>query len=187
MLISQQLVKLRQSDNKPTRGQSMAIHVLPLQDQAAPEGICFGCGSAHPRGLHIKSHWDADGVHVVCKHTPAPEFTGWPELVYGGFIAMLVDCHSNWTAMAYHYRAEGREPGTLPRIDCVTGQLNLTYRKPTPMGVELTLKAWVEGEVGRKSRIICEVWAGDVLTVTGDSVFVRVSTEKLRAEAQAVI
>ncbi|MEB0020078.1 PaaI family thioesterase, partial [Pseudomonas sp. RTB3] len=77
--------------------------------------------------------------------------------------------------------------GTLPRIDCVTGQLNLTYRKPTPMGVELTLKAWVEGEVGRKSRIICEVWAGDVLTVIGDSVFVRVSTEKLRAEAQAVI
>ncbi|MEB0272858.1 PaaI family thioesterase, partial [Pseudomonas sp. 5B4] len=54
-------------------------------------------------------------------------------------------------------------------------------------GVELTLKAWVEGEVGRKSRIICEVWAGDVLTVIGDSVFVRVSTEKLRAEAQAVI
>ncbi|MEB0020103.1 PaaI family thioesterase, partial [Pseudomonas sp. RTB3] len=37
----------------------MTIHVLPLQDQAAPEGICFGCGSAHPSGLHIKSHWDA--------------------------------------------------------------------------------------------------------------------------------
>jgi len=26
---------------------------------------------------------------------------------------MLVDCHSNWTAMAYHYRAEGREPDSL--------------------------------------------------------------------------
>ncbi|MCY1181602.1 hypothetical protein D9M73_221150 [compost metagenome] len=96
---------------------------------------------------------------------------------------MLVDCHSNWAAMAYHYRAEGREPGSLPRIDCVTGQLNLTYLKPTPMGVELLLKARVEGEVGRKSRVICEVWADDVLTVTADSVFVRVDTEKLKLKA----
>ena len=154
-----------------------------LQDMAHPEGVCYGCGSAHPEGLQLKSHWHEDGVHVVGTHTPEPRFTGWPELVYGGLLAMLVDCHSNWTAMAYHYRAEGREPGSLPRIDCVTGKLNLTYIKPTPMGVELTLKAWVEGEVGRKSRVICEVWAGDVLTVTADSIFVRVDTEQLQSRA----
>ena len=158
---------------------------IPIQDLAAPEGICYGCGTAHPSGLHIKSYWDADDVHVVCRHRPASEFTGWPGLVYGGLLAMLVDCHSNWTAMAYHYRAEGREPGSLPRIDCVTGQLNLSYLKPTPMGVELTLRARVEGEVSRKSRVICEVWAGDTLTVTADSVFVRVDTEKLRVRAAA--
>ncbi|HLT14948.1 MAG TPA: PaaI family thioesterase [Marinobacter sp.] len=154
-----------------------------LQDMAAPDGVCYGCGSAHPEGLHIKSRWHEDGIHVVCTHTPDPKFHGWPELVYGGLLAMLVDCHSNWTAMAYHYRAEGREPGTLPRIDCVTGKLGLTYLKPTPMGVELTLKARVEGEVGRKSRVICEVWAGDVLTVTADSIFVRVDTEQLKSQA----
>ncbi|NML19009.1 PaaI family thioesterase [Azohydromonas caseinilytica] len=154
-----------------------------LQDLAAPEGVCYGCGCAHPSGLHIKSHWDADGKHVVCTYRPPDQFTGWPGLVYGGFIAMLVDCHSNWTAMAHHYRAEGREPGTLPRIDCVTGQLNLSYRKPTPMGVELTLKARVEGEVGRKSRVICEVWAADVLTVTADSIFVRVDAAQLSSQA----
>ena len=158
---------------------------IPIQDLAAPEGICYGCGTAHPSGLHIKSYWDADDVHVVCRHSPASEFTGWPGLVYGGLLAMLVDCHSNWTAMAYHYRAEGREPGSLPRIDCVTGQLNLSYLKPTPMGVELTLRARVEGEVSRKSRVICEVWAGDTLTVSADSVFVRVDTEKLRVRAAA--
>jgi acyl-coenzyme A thioesterase PaaI-like protein len=156
-----------------------------LQDLAAPDGTCFGCGSAHPSGLHLKSHWDADGTHVVCKHTPRPEFIGWPGLVYGGLIAMLVDCHSNWTAMAYHYRAEGREPGTLPRLDCVTGNLNITYRKPTPMGVELTLRARVEGEVGRKTRVLCEVWADGVLTVSADSVFVRVNPEDLKVSAHS--
>ena len=51
------------------------------------------------------------------------------------------------------------------------------------MGVELVLKARVEGEVARKSRVICEVWAGDVLTVVADSTFVRVDTDALTNKA----
>ena len=85
--------------------------------------------------------------------------------------------------MAYHYRAEGREAGTLPRIDCVTGTLSVKFIKPTPMGVPLTLKARVEGEVGRKTRVLCEVYAGDVLTALGDSVFVRVDVGHLARTA----
>src|SRR5262249_52194183 len=110
-------------------------------------------------------------------------FTGWPGLVYGGLIAMLVDCHSNWTAMAYHYRAEGRTPGSLPRIDCVTGELGVKYLKPTPMGLPLRLRARVEGGGAGKSRVICEVYAADVLTAVGDSVSVRVDTARLGAAA----
>jgi len=73
---------------------------IALQDLAAPQGVCYGCGSAHPHGLHVKSHWHEDGIHVVSTHLPGADFHGWPGLVYGGLIAMLVDCHSNWTAMA---------------------------------------------------------------------------------------
>jgi hypothetical protein len=110
---------------------------------------------------------------------PEAKYCGWPDLVYGGLIAMLVDCHSNWTAMAYHYRNEQREVSSLPRINCVTGNLGIKFIKPTPMGIPLTLRAKVEGEVGRKCRVICEVFAGDVLTAVGDSVFVRVDTGQL--------
>ena len=113
----------------------MNEHTLSLQQLAAPEGTCYGCGCSHPSGLHLQSHWDADGIHLLCRHAPDSTFIGWPGLVYGGLLAMLVDCHSNWTAMAYHSRNEGREAGSLPRIDCVTGTLNLSYLKPTPMGV----------------------------------------------------
>lgn len=45
------------------------------------------------------------------------------------------------------------------------------------------MRAKVEGELGRKSRVICEVYAGDVLTAVGDSIFVRVDTEQLAATA----
>ncbi|MGY3175628.1 hypothetical protein ACVWYU_005053 [Pseudomonas sp. TE12234] len=156
---------------------------LSLQDTAAPEGVCFGCGSSNPHGLHIKSHWHEDGVHVMAEHLPDAMHCGWPDLVYGGLIAMLVDCHSNWTVMAYHYREEQREVASLPRINCVTGNLGIKFIKPTPMGVPLTLRAKVDGEVGRKTRVICEVYAGDVLTAIGDSIFVRVDTGQLAAAA----
>ncbi len=147
-------------------------------------GRCLlGCGGKNPHELHVKSHWHADGVHVDATHMPDSKYCGWPDLVYGGLLAMLVDCHSNWTAMAYHYRAERREAGSLPRIDCVTGYLGIKYIKPTPMGVTLTLRARLEGELGRKSKIICEVYAGDVLTAIGDSLFVRTDTAQLSAAA----
>lgn len=161
----------------------MNTQQIALQDLAAPEGVCFGCGGQNPDGLQIKSYWDADGIHVIAEHTPADKYTGWPTLVYGGLIGMLVDCHSNWTVMAYHYRAEGREAGTQPRVDCVTGTLNIKYIKPTPMGVPLRLKAHVEGDVSRKTRVICEVYAGDVLTAIGDSIFVRVDVGHLAQTA----
>jgi len=157
----------------------MSSHDIPLQDLAAPEGVCYGCGGRNPQGLHVKSRWDEDGSHVIAEHMPEAQYCGWPDLVYGGLIAMLVDCHSNWTAMAWHYRAENREAGSLPRIDCVTGNLGIKFIKPTPMGVTLLLRARVEGEVGRKTRVICEVYAGEVLTAVGDSVFVRVDTGQL--------
>lgn len=163
-------------------GVTMAI-IYALQDLGAPDGVCFGCGSQNSTGLQIKSYWDNDNIHVIMTHMPDECYTGWPALVYGGLISCLIDCHSNWTAMAYHYRAENREAGTLPRIDCVTGSLSVKYLKPTPMGVSLTLKARVEGDVGRKTCVLCEVYAGDVLTAVADSIFVRVDVGHLAKTA----
>ena len=44
-----------------------------LQDTAAPDGVCYGCGSSNPDGLHIKSFWDEDGVHVRAEYLPLPD------------------------------------------------------------------------------------------------------------------
>lgn len=154
-----------------------------LQDLAAPDGVCFGCGSKNTHGLRLKSYWDTDDVHVITTHLPDDRYVGWPSLIYGGLISCLVDCHSNWTAMANHYRMENREAGTLPRIDCVTGLLSVKYIKPTPTGVLLTLKARVDGDLDRKTRVLCEVYAGDELTALGDSTFIRVDVGHLAQTA----
>jgi len=163
----------------------MNKEIYALQDIAAPDGICFGCGSKNANGLRIKSYWDIDNTQIIMTHLPDEHHAGWPSLVYGGIISCLIDCHSNWTAMAHHYRAEGREAGTFPRIDCVTGLLSVKYIKPTPMGVPLTLKARIEGEVRRSTRVICEVYAGDTLTAQSNSIFVRVDVGHLAKTAHS--
>jgi hypothetical protein len=150
-----------------------------LQDLCLPQGTCYGCGSANPDGLQIKSYWSEDGQTVVARFEPQAKFTsGFRNALYGGLIASLIDCHSNWTAMAFGYRAEGREAGTLPLIVSVTGTLCVKYLKPTPLDQTIHLRAWVEGEVGRKTRVICELGTAELVTATGDSVFVRVDPEK---------
>jgi hypothetical protein len=145
-----------------------------------PEGTCFGCGPANPDGLKIKSYWSDDGQYVVANFRPAERFTsGLRNALYGGLIASLIDCHSNWTAMAFGYKAEGREPGSLPLIASVTASLGVKYLKPTPMDAPLWLRAWVEGEVGRRTRVICELGWQDTVTATGDSVFARIDPDTI--------
>lgn len=154
-----------------------------LQDLINPEGVCFGCGPTNPMGLRIKSYPAPDGLHVLANITPRKEFCGMPELVYGGYLAMLADCHSSWACIYHHYKAEGREPGSHPKVSCATARLNLSYLKPTPMGVALELKAWPDGPVGRKTNMVCEIYAGSVLTVRAESVFVRINPEVLSSKA----
>ena len=104
-----------------------------------------------------------------------PEYNaGFPTVMYGGAVACLIDCHSIWTAMAYAYRAEERQLDSLPRIVYVTGQLLVNYIKPTPLEEPVHLKAWVEGEVGRKTRVLCELGPAGEVTATGEVIAVLV-------------
>ncbi|MCC8194958.1 MAG: PaaI family thioesterase [Deltaproteobacteria bacterium] len=157
-----------------------------FQELSDPHGICFGCGTANPEGLHIRSHPDADGVHVIATMQPDAKYSGWSGLVYGGYLAMLSDCHSNWTAIYAHYQAEGRPLDSEPRIVCVTGSLSLAYHKPTPLGVPLRLRARVDGAVGHKTDVVCEISANGIVTVTSRAVLVRVDIDKLAERAHAL-
>lgn len=154
-----------------------------LQDIITPEGVCFGCGPANPDGLQIKSYLDDDGVHVVCDITPDNRFCGMPDIVYGGYLAMLADCHSGWTAKVAFLRADGASLDCRQPINAATARLTMHYRKPTPMGVPLHLKARPDGPASRRVSITCEMYAAGQLTVVAESVFVRVDHEELRQTA----
>ena len=130
------------------------------------ENTCYGCGPGNHDGMHLKSRWSDDGQFVIAEYLADAKFnSGMPDIIYGGTVASLVDCHSMWTAIAFAHNAENRNFGSEPLILYVTGKLSITFIKPTPISKPLHLKAWVDGGIDRKVKVICELGpSGDITT-----------------------
>jgi acyl-coenzyme A thioesterase PaaI-like protein len=147
----------------------------PIQDFYPEEvAICYGCGRNNPRELHLRTHWD--GVEGIARFTPEPYHTGFPGVVYGGLIANLIDCHCVGTAIAAAYDAEGRAPGTEPAIAYVTGNLNVRYIAPTPIGHELILRSRVKALHEKKAVITCSLHANGIECASAELIAVRVKS-----------
>jgi len=115
---------------------------------------CYGCGYLNEHGHKIKTYWDGD--ETVSRFTPQPYHTAIPGYVYGGLLASLIDCHCTGTASAAMYRREGREMGSEPPLRFVTASLHVDYLKPTPMGVELEIRAKAVEASDRK--VVMDAW-----------------------------
>jgi acyl-coenzyme A thioesterase PaaI-like protein len=123
-----------------------------------PHNHCWGCGTLNPHGLRIKSSWEGDDA--VCRLQPPPQFMAGPtDVLYGGFIAAVFDCHCVCTAIADAYRAAGRELGSDPLLWSVTASLRVDYLAPTPLGHPIELRARVRAVSGRKRTIACSLWS----------------------------
>jgi len=132
---------------------------------------CYGCGSLNEHGYRIKTFWEGD--ESVTRFSPKSFHTAVPGFVYGGLLASLIDCHSTGTAAAAMYRAEKREMDSLPSFRFVTGSLQVSYLKPTPLGTELVIRGRVQEIKGRKVIIESTVLVDGVATVHGEVVAIR--------------
>ncbi|MGH8283148.1 MAG: PaaI family thioesterase [Gammaproteobacteria bacterium] len=125
-----------------------------LQDSYAPEGICFGCGPANPKGLRIKSFVQGDAV--VCEWTPESHHEAFPGMLNGGIIGTLLDCHCNWTA-AWHLM---QKAGADHPPCTVTADYAITLRRPTPSHGPLQLRARVVESTADRAVVEGELIAG---------------------------
>ena len=144
-----------------------------FQDQGSIVN-CFGCGANNETGLQLKSYWSGD--KAIAEFLPEPFHCGGStEVVYGGLIASLVDCHCCNLAVAYAYREEARLIGSKPKVLCVTAQLNVTYLKPTPIDQMITLSGRVLSIENRKIWIDCEVRSNKEVTSKGEVLIIRIN------------
>ncbi len=141
-----------------------------IQDQI--RSTCYGCGADNEHGLQVKTFWD--GEVATCRWTPEAYHNSGGPSVYGGLLASLIDCHCCNTAMAAVCGAEGQELTPDIKMWYVTATLTVDYLAPTPLGVELELRASVDKIEGRKAWINCSVLAEGTECVRGRGLFVRV-------------
>jgi acyl-coenzyme A thioesterase PaaI-like protein len=137
-----------------------------------PNNVCFGCGAQNPDGLQIKSLMEGD-VCVAVWHSQE-KYHGWQNVLNGGVLATLIDCHSMATALQAAYSAESRPLGSQPIYRYATGTITVRYLKPTPNDRPIRLEARVESMSGRKTRVLCSVTVDGVLTTEADVVAIRV-------------
>jgi len=157
---------------------------LAVQDRY-PDDVahCYGCGHLNGSGHQLKSHVEGDGT--VARFTPGPEHTAIPGYVYGGLIASLIDCHGTGTAAAAGAALDAAaDGGDAPLLDArvitdqavmpryVTARLDVTYRRPTPLGPELVLNGTVRERSARK--VIVDITVSADGEVTAEAVVVAV-------------
>jgi acyl-coenzyme A thioesterase PaaI-like protein len=143
-----------------------------FQDQGSVEH-CYGCGADNGSGLRIKSRWDGDEAVATWQAQPH-HCGGRKDIVNGGVIATLIDCHSLNLAIADAYRREQRPIGSAPRIGYVTGQLSISYRKATPINETLQLRARIAKIDGRKIWVTCTLSALGEVCAIGEVLGIRV-------------
>ena len=139
-----------------------------LQEQFAPQSTCFGCGPINDKGLHVRSF--PEGDEVVADWMPQPHHEAFPDVLNGGIIGSLLDCHSNWTAAYTLMKQAG-----LDAPPCtVTSEYAIKLLRPTPTQGPIRLVAKPVEIQADRAVIEAHLIAGGKVCATCRGTFVAV-------------
>lgn len=139
-----------------------------LQEKYAPHNACFGCGPANSKGLHIRSF--PRGNEVIASFQPEQYQEAFPNVLNGGIIGTLLDCHSNWAA-TWHLMQK-TNASTPPCT--VTADYAIKLLRPTPTNGEIQLRAFVVESTENSAIVEAELLAGGKVCATCKGKFIAV-------------
>jgi acyl-coenzyme A thioesterase PaaI-like protein len=142
-----------------------------LQETYAPHARCFGCGPSNPQGLRIRSIAldETPESHVELDFTPEKHHEAFENVLNGGIIGALLDCHMNWTAIHHFMRKHALDHAP----PCVTAEFKVVLKRPTPMG-PVHIDAHVVSATEDKAVLEATMTAGGKVTALGSGTFVMV-------------
>ncbi len=136
--------------------------------------MCFVCGVDNPIGLHL-TFW-VDGDTVWTEFTPGQEHQGYPSVLHGGITATLLD------------ETMGRV-AALHNLWMVTVKMELTYRRPVPLGQPLKITARMEELRGSRMTTVGQILLPDgTVAIEAKGLYIRLPEERkeqFMAELQA--
>ena len=100
--------------------------------------MCFVCGESNPAGVHVRFYEREDGS-VLARFTGADHHQSYPGRLHGGVITAVMD-EAIGRAIMIKYGDD---------IWGVTAELNMRFRQPAPIGVELTVVGRITSEGSR--------------------------------------
>lgn len=145
-----------------------------VQEIYAPTGRCFGCGPANAKGLRIRSFPKDDAVDsvLVCDWTPERHHEAFENVLNGGIIGAVLDCHMNWATVVHLMRKGGLDHAPC----CVTANFDVTLKRPTPLG-PVHVEARVVSSEADRATIEATMTAGGKVTALGRGTFVAVKPD----------
>jgi acyl-coenzyme A thioesterase PaaI-like protein len=139
-----------------------------LQETYAPKNACFGCGPANEKGLKIRSFVQGDAV--VASWQPQKHHEAFDNMLNGGIVGALLDCHCNWAAAHHLMKAKG-----LNSPPCtVTADYKIVLKRPCPTDAPVELKARVVEQQGDRVTVEGTLEAAGKLRATCTGTFVAV-------------
>ena len=150
-------------DALPERGQSWEVSEAGLQPGDFV-GFSPVSGKSNPMAppvtLKVRRGAPHEGIdtdhHIAGSVTFGPAYEGPPGHVHGGLIAAMFDELLGFAQLS---------PG-------FTAYLHINYRKPTPLGAELRLVAWIESVERRKRIVKGECYLGDEKVTDAEGLFI---------------
>ena len=123
--------------------------------------MCYGCGHAHPAGLHMRVTAGELSVHATFDVSDTHQ--GAPGLAHGGLLATAFDealGALNWLLLT----------------PAVTARLETDFRRPVPVGSVLHIDAWIVGQKGRKvyTRAVGRLGEQGPVALTASALFLQV-------------
>lgn len=117
-------------------------------EKVSDDNRCFACGKDNPIGLKLE--FEEKGEFTVSTLNFTKDFAGWENMVHGGILSTVLD--------EVMVKSAGRNG-----FVCVTGELNVRYKKPC-----LTEKHYeLRGKVSEvKKRLIFT--EGEIIDLNGE-------------------
>jgi len=145
-------------------------------ERPAAGKLCFACGEANPRGLHM--HFIVEEGRATAEFTIPDYLQGFPGQAHGGAVATMLDEAMGWACY-------------VQGILAMTAKFTLRFRDSVPLGEPLTVSGWVTRDRGRFIQLKSECrTAGGVPLAEAEGMFARIQgkqAETLRRNYEAAM
>ncbi len=116
---------------------------------------CFGCRGTGDGGLGLDVR-AGEGAEVTGEIVVDPAFEGGPGVIHGGVLSSVFDEVMGFSAK-------------LLALEVVTAHLEVDFRSPVPVRSALTVRARVDGVLGRKLYASAEVYVNGAAAPAGSA------------------